>query len=145
MTMYPTNSNKLLWIGRVVSAVPVLFLLFDSGIKLNPIAPVVEAFGRLGYPVSLALEIGLLELLCLLLYLIPRTAVLGAILLTGFLSGAIAIHVRVGDPLFSHILFPAYVGGLLWAGILLRNEQLRAVLFTHADNALNQQGRAAAA
>jgi hypothetical protein len=95
--MRPDNSNRKAWVGRVLTALTVLFLLFDSVIKLLEIAPVVDAFGRLGY------------------------------LLTGFLGGAVASHLRIGDPLFSHVLFPTYVGALLWAGLLLRDERLRAI------------------
>ena len=115
--------------GFAVSALPVLFLLFDSVIKLLVIPPVVESFAQLGYPVSLARGIGVLELGCLMLYVLPRTAVLGAIVLTGFLGGAISTHLRIGDPLFSHVLFPVYVGLLVWGGLFLRNDTLRALLF----------------
>ena len=121
-------SNKRLWAGRILTAMPVLFLLFDSVIKLMQIAPVRESFARLGYPESLATGIGILELVCLVLYLIPRTSVLGAILLTGHLGGAVATHVRVGDPLFSHVLFPTYVGLLVWGGLFLREDRLRALV-----------------
>src|SRR5687767_10553795 len=93
---------KKIWAGRILSALAVLFLLFSGIIKLTGIDPVVQSFNQLGYPVSLAVTIGLLELGCVLVYLIPRTAILGAILVTGYLGGAVATHVRVGDPLFSH-------------------------------------------
>ncbi len=115
-------------LGVSITALPVAFLLFDCAIKLAKIQPVVESFAQLGYPVSLARAIGVLELACLSLYLLPRTAVLGAIVLTGFLGGAVATHVRIGDPLFSHVLFPVYVGALLWGGMLLRDEKLRALV-----------------
>jgi hypothetical protein len=110
-----------------MTAVPVLFLLFDSVIKLMQIGPVVESFSQLGYPVSLALGIGILELVCLALYVIPRTSMLGAILLTGYLGGAVATHVRVGSPLFSHVLFPIYVAVLIWGGLVLRDDRLRGL------------------
>ena len=113
-------SKKRLWAGRILSAAAALFLLFDATIKLMVIPPVVEAFTRLGFPVDLARGIGTLELACLIVYLIPRTAIPGAILLTGFLGGAVVTHVRVGDPLLSHALFPVYVGVLVWGGLLLR-------------------------
>ena len=106
--------------GHTLSAVAVLFLLFDATIKLMVSPPVVEAFTRLGFPVGLARGIGTLELACLIVYLIPRTAIPGAILLTGFLGGAVVTHVRVGDPLLTHALFPVYVGALVWGGLLLR-------------------------
>jgi len=113
-------SKKRLWAGRIISAAAVLFLLFDATIKLMVIPPVVEAFTRLGFPVDLARGIGTLELACLIVYVIPRTAIPGAILLTGFLGGAVVTHVRVGDPLLSHALFPVYIGALVWGGLLLR-------------------------
>jgi hypothetical protein len=113
-------SKTRLWAGRILSAAAISFLLFDATIKLMVIPPVVEAFTRLGLPVDLARGIGTLELACLIVYLIPRTAIPGAILITGFLGGAVVTHVRVGDPLLSHALFPAYVGALVWGGLLLR-------------------------
>ena len=123
-----TPARSSLWIGAILSALPVLFLLFDGVIKLLLIAPVRDSFARLGYAPSVALGIGLLELACLTLYVVPRTAILGAILLTGYLGGAVATHLRVGDPLISHVLFPCYVGALLWMGLLLRHERLREIL-----------------
>ncbi|MGH7629628.1 MAG: DoxX family protein [Gemmatimonadales bacterium] len=106
----------------------VLFLLFDSVINLMKIDPVVASFARLGYPVSLARGIGILELVCLALYVIPRTSILGAIVLTGHLGGAVATHVRIGDPLFTHVLFPVYGGVLVWGGLFLRDNRLRALI-----------------
>ena len=125
----PAVSDKRVWAGRIVSALPVLFLLFDSAIKLMNIAPVTESFQKLGYRPSIAVGIGILELACVVAYLIPRTSLHGAILLTGYLGGAIATHLRVGDPLFSHVLFPIYIAAPLWAGLLLRNARLRTLLF----------------
>lgn len=125
-----TASNKALWTGRILSGVVVLFLLVDAGYKLiRPLpAPAVQAFGQLGYPIGFAAGIGILLLVCVGLYLLPRTSVLGAILLTGYLGGAVASHVRVGDPWFSHVLFPVYVGLLVWGGLYLRDERLRALV-----------------
>ncbi|HEX3155069.1 MAG TPA: DoxX family protein [Candidatus Angelobacter sp.] len=125
-----STSTKTVWAGRIVSGFVVLFLVVDAGFKLlRPLpAPAVEAFGKLGYPVELAAGIGVLLLSCLALYLIPRTSVLGAILLTGYLGGAVASHVRVGDPWFSHALFPVYVGLLIWGGLYLRDQRLRALV-----------------
>ena len=120
-------SKKRLWAGRILSGLAVLFLLFDSVIKLTHIAPVVESFTRLGIPLDLAPWIGTLELVCLAVYLVPRTAIPGAILLTGFLGGAVLTHVRVGDPLFSHVLFPTYIGALIWGGLFLR-DRLQAII-----------------
>jgi hypothetical protein len=121
-------SKTQLWIGRVMSAVAVLFFLFDGVTKLLRLPPVVEATMRLGYPESSILVIGVIVLACTALYATPATAALGAVLLTGFLGGATATNLRVGSPLFSHTLFPAYIGALLWAGLLLRRPQLRVVI-----------------
>ena len=120
-------SKRRLVMGHALSAVAVSFLLFDSAIKLVKIAPVIESFEQLGYSPAIAREIGWLELICLVLYVVPRTAPFGAVLLTGFLGGAIATHVRVGDPLFSHVLFPVYMGVLLWGGLFLRDERPHAL------------------
>ena len=114
-------SKRRLWSGVGASGLAVAFLLFDGGIKLVKIQPVIDSFEQLGYPSGLARGIGVLELVCLALYVIARTATLGAVLLTGFLGGAISTHVRVGDPLFSHTLFPIYVALLLWGGLALRD------------------------
>src|SRR5882724_5575914 len=134
--MSSSVSKKRLWTGRLLSALAVLFLLFDSVIKLMRIAPVVESFTRLGLPVDLAVGIGLLELVCLVVYLIPRTSIPGAILLTGFLGGAVLTHVRIGDPLFSHVLFPVYIGALIWGGLFLRNRlQALVIDFTEPRSA----------
>jgi DoxX-like family len=117
---------KRIWAGRILSTLAVVFLTFDGVIKVLLIAPVVESCARLGIPIEAARRIGILELACLAVYLIRPTAVLGAVLLTGFLGGAIAIHLRIGDPLFSHVLFPSYIGTLLWVGLYLRDDRLRA-------------------
>ncbi|MES1174733.1 MAG: DoxX family protein [Myxococcales bacterium] len=125
----PSTSSKLEYrAGIALSALPVMFLSFDSVIKIVKIAPVVQSFAQLGYPDSLARGLGLLELACIACYVIPRTAVLGAILLTGFLGGAISTHLRIGDPFFSHTVFPVYVALMVWGGLYLRNETLRALL-----------------
>lgn len=121
-------SKRRLRAGEIVSGIAVLFLLFDSIIKVMVIAPVVESFSQLGYSVSLSRGIGLLELVCLAVYVIPRTSIIGAILLTGYLGGAVATHVRVGSPLFTHVLFPIYVAGLLWGGLFLRDDRVRALI-----------------
>jgi len=123
------NNAKTIWAGRILTILPVAFLLFDGTIKLMRLPPVSEAFARLGYPESQAIGIGILELACLAVYLIPRTSRLGAVLLTGFLGGAISTHVRIGDPLFSHVLFPIYVGAMIWAGLWLRDDRLRALVY----------------
>ena len=120
-------SNTTRWVGRILSAIPVLFLVFDGVIKVLNLQPVVEASVLLGLPVSLAPSIGVLLLACLAVYLLPRTSVLGAILLTGYLGGAIAIQVRIGAELFS-LVFPILVGMLLWGGLFLRDPLLRTLV-----------------
>jgi hypothetical protein len=117
-------SKKRLWVGRVLGALVVLFLLFDGIIKVMRIAPVLQAFARLGYPDSLAVSIGILLLACTALYAIPRTSVLGAILLTAYLGGATATHVRAGEPFY----FPVVFGVLVWAGLFLRDNRLGALI-----------------
>jgi hypothetical protein len=130
--MYATNarptSKGQLWTGRVLSGLAVLFLLFDAVIKFIGIQPVADSFAQLGYPLGLASTIGTISLVCVAVYVFPRTSVLGAILLTGYLGGAIATHLRVGNPLFSHVLFPVYLAAMLWGGLYLRDAQLRALI-----------------
>lgn len=123
-------SNTALWTGRILSGIVILFLLFDGAIKLIPIAPVTETMQQLGYPPSaeMARILGVLTLICTALYAYPRTSVLGAILLTGFLGGAMATHFRVGSPLFTHLLFGLYLGLMVWGGLYLRDERLRALM-----------------
>ena len=116
------------WPGRVLTAVPVLFLAFDVTIKLMKIQPVVDSFTQLGIPVELARVVGTVELICLVLYCIPRTAVLGATLLTGYLGGAVLTHLRIGSPLLSHTLFPIYIGILLWGALWLRDLRVRVLI-----------------
>ena len=121
-------SKKALWTGYIMSAIPVLMLIFSAVMKFAKPPPVLEGFKHLGLPENLAFGLGVLELGCTLLYLIPSTSVLGAILLTGYLGGAVATHVRIGSPLFSHVLFPIYVSALIWGGIYLREWRLRALV-----------------
>jgi hypothetical protein len=116
------------WPGRVLTAVPVLFLAFDVTIKLMKIQPVVDSFTQLGIPVELARVVGTIELICLVLYCIPRTAVLGATLLTGYLGGAVLTHLRIGSPLLSHTLFPIYIGIMLWGALWLRDLRVRVLI-----------------
>jgi hypothetical protein len=121
-------SRKALWTGRILSGLAVLFLLFDATGKLLQPVEVVEGTTQLGWPASVLVPLGIIQLVCLIVYLIPRTALLGAILWTGHLGGAIATHVRIGNPLFSHVLFPVYIALLLWGGLWLRDRRLRALL-----------------
>jgi hypothetical protein len=117
-----------LWSGRVLSTLAVLFLLFDITLHIARPSFVIAGTKQIGFPVSTILPIGIIQLVCLILYLIPRTSVLGAILWTGYLGGAVATHVRMADPLFSHILFPTYIAALLWGGLWLREQRLRALV-----------------
>jgi hypothetical protein len=118
-------SKGQLWTARVLSTLAVLFLLFDSTLKFIKPQMVIDATVALGYSATLVRPIGVVLLICTLLYVVPMTRVLGAILLTGYLGGAVATHVRHGDPLFSHILFPTYLGAFLWLGLYLRDPALR--------------------
>jgi len=115
-------------VGRVLTAVVALFLSFDTVVKVMRLEPGVEGTTALGYSTDLVHWIGLIELVCLVLYLVPRTSVLGAVLLTGYLGGAIATHVRVSSPLMTHTLFPLFVAALIWGGLYLREERLRDLL-----------------
>ncbi len=121
-------SKRTLIIGRAITALVVLFLLFDGGIKLLYPGPAIEATAQLGYPAHLIFPIGVVELFCLAVYLIPQTSALGAVLLTGYLGGAVATHFRVGSPLLGFTLFPLYVGALVWGGLYLRDRRLRLLL-----------------
>ena len=118
-------SKKKLWAGRIISALPVLLLLLSGVMKLMKPAPLVQGFAQFGYPESLILKIGILEIFCTVFYMIPRTSVLGAILMTGYLGGATATNVRVGDP---SSFIPVLVGVLVWAGLYLRDDRLRALI-----------------
>lgn len=120
--------NKRLWAGRIISGIVVLFLIFDGVTKLMTVDPVVEGMRQLGYPVTLAPVIGAILLLCVILYVIPRTAPLGAILLTGYLGGAVASQLRIGMPLVGYTLFPIYVAVLMWGGLYLRDARVRALI-----------------
>jgi len=121
----------VLWTGRILSGLAVAFLVMDAGMKLVPIKPVIDAMQELGFNGgdALARGLGVLLLACTLLYAFPRTAPLGALLLTGYLGGAMAVQLRAGNPWFSHILFGGYIGLMLWAGLLLRSSELRGLLF----------------
>lgn len=122
-------SKKSLWAGRILSGFAALFFLMDGGMKLFKPPVVVETTLQLGYPEAAIVGIGMLLLVCTMLYLIPRTAILGAVLLTGYLGGAVATHVRVSGPLFN-ILFPVVFGCMVWGGLYLRDRRLRLVLGT---------------
>jgi hypothetical protein len=123
-------AKPALWLGRVLSGLVILFLLFDGAIKLVPWPVVTETMDRIGYGSSenLARSLGFITVACTVLYAIPPTSILGAILLTGYLGGAMASHVRIGSPLFSHMLFGFYLGLMLWGGLWLRDRRLRPLI-----------------
>jgi hypothetical protein len=114
--------------GTIMTGIAILFLLVDSIGKLIPLAPVVEGSLQLGYPESTIRVIGIILMICVIAYAVPRTSVLGAILLTGYLGGAVATHLRVGSPPLTHTLFPIYVGVLIWGGLMLREDRLKRLV-----------------
>ncbi|MER8525862.1 MULTISPECIES: DoxX family protein [unclassified Mesorhizobium] len=122
-------SPRALWTSRVLSAVIVLFMIFDGVIKLPPLEIVTQTMVQLGWPAdaNVSRMLGTIGLVSTALYALPRTSVLGAILLTAYLGGAVATHVRIGSPLFSHILFGVYLGAVLWGGLYLRDPRVRAL------------------
>jgi hypothetical protein len=120
-------SKRRLWAGRIVSVLPILFLLLDGIMKLFKPAFVVEATVKLGYPENVIVPIGIVLTVCTLLYAIPRTAILGAILLTGYLGGAVATHVRVSEGVFP-VIFPIIFGVLIWGGLWLRDDRVHALI-----------------
>src|SRR5215475_863371 len=124
----PAPSKAALWTGRVFSTLVVLFLLFDSVMKFLKPLPVVQGFAQYGISMNLCIPIGLILLICTLLYVIPVTSVLGAILLTGYLGGAVFANLRIAMPLFSFLLAPVYVGIFLWLALYLRDPRLRALV-----------------
>jgi hypothetical protein len=122
----PSSRGRL--VGRILSGLAIAFLTFDVAIKLVPNKMALEGTTSLGYQPHHVAIIGTLGLICLVLYVIPRTAPLGAILWTGYLGGAIATHLRLDNPLFSHILFPTYIAALLWGGLYLRDARVRGLV-----------------
>jgi hypothetical protein len=123
-----SNPTRTVMVGRVLTTLAVFFLAFDVAIKLVQLPIVAETMVELGYAPELGLTIGIVELVCLVLYIVPRTSVLGAILWTAVFGGGIATHLRVDSPLFSHILFGVYLGVFVWGGLYLRNPRLRELL-----------------
>jgi DoxX-like family len=123
-------SKPALIAGRFLSGLVIVFMLFDGAVKLVPWPVVTEAMDRMGYGSSetLARSLGIISIVCTLLYSFPPTSFVGAILLTGYLGGAVASHVRIGSPLFTHVLFGVYLGIMLWGGLWLRDRTLRAML-----------------
>ena len=123
-----TERNKGYWVGWGVTGFVVAFLLLDAVMKLLALPVVIETSVALGWPADMARPLGVILLTCTLLYAVPRTSLLGALLLTGYLGGAVATHLRVGNPLVSHVLFGVYVGLMIWGGLYLRDPRLRALL-----------------
>lgn len=121
------RSKIAVWTGRALSALAILFLLFDSLTKLMMADPVVKASAQLGYPISLIPVTGGVLLFCLIVYAIPRTSVFGAMLLTGYLGGAVEANLRIGTPLFTNVLFPVYFAVVVWGGLFLRDGRARAL------------------
>jgi hypothetical protein len=124
----PHTIARRSWAGTALSAVAVLFLVFDSAGKLLKVDAVVAGTKQLGYPEEVVRALGVILLLAVVVHLIPRLSILGAVLLTGYLGGAVATHVRVGSPLLTHALFPVYVAVLIWGGLYLRDARLRCTL-----------------
>ena len=124
----PAVSNKALWAGRIISGIVILFLLLDGAMKLVPLDIVNDTSRELAIPIDLSRTLGVLTLIGVALYAWPRTSVLGAIFMTGYLGGAIYVHVRAGSPLFSHTLFGVYLGLLIWGGLYLRDGMVRALI-----------------
>jgi len=120
--------------GQVLSGVVLLFMVFDGVIHVLKIAPVVEAFNQLGYPIATAVPLGMLEIACVALTLIPATRVVGALLLTAYFGGAVATQLRAGAPLFP-MVFPVLLGALLWAGLYLRDSRVGALVLTTSSAA----------
>ena len=120
-------STGRFWTGWIITGLVSLFMLFDAGGKFVKPAPVVEAFARIGWPIELAPTLGAILLVCTIIYLIPQSAVLGAILLTGYLGGAVATNLRLQNPLLTHTLFPVYLGVLIWLGLWLRDSRVGSV------------------
>jgi hypothetical protein len=121
-------SKGQLWTGRVLSTIAVLFMLFDTVIHALRGPQVVQGFAQLGFPLSIAIPLSTVEFIGIVLYVFPRTSVLGAILLTGYLGGAVAAQVRIGAPLLGFVLAPVYVALFLWVGLYLRDLRVRAVV-----------------
>ncbi len=123
-----STSKSRLWISWVLSGIAILFLLFDSTIHILAPQPVIDSCKQLGFPLETIQALGIVQLICLVLYVIPRTAVFGAVLMTGWLGGAMALQFRIGAPLLSTALSPVYVGVLLWGGLYLRENRVAALI-----------------
>jgi hypothetical protein len=122
-----SESSGALWTGRIISGLVILFMIFDGVTKLMRVEPVLKASAELGLSIQQTVGIGIVALICTLLYAIPRTSILGAVLLTGYLGGAMAIQLRAGNPLFE-TLFPVMFGVLVWAGLAARDQRVRRLI-----------------
>ena len=122
------SAKAKLWTGRGLSGLAIAFLAFDAFVKMVFLRDMPEASEQLGWPAHAATPLGVVLLTCTLLYAVPRTSILGAILLTGYLGGAVATHARIESPLFTHVLFGVYLGLIVWGGLYLRDEQLRSLI-----------------
>jgi hypothetical protein len=132
------STPAMLWTGRILTGLFALFMLGASvAPKLLRLPVAEETMAQLGWPAGYAFMIGIIELACLALYLVPRTSVLGAVLMMGLLGGAMATHIRAGSPLFTHVLFSIYLGLFMWGGLWLRDPRLRA-LFPIVQKPLRQ-------
>ena len=123
-----SRSSAIVWAGHIVSGLTVMLLVLDAFGKITQVAPVVQGTARLGYPTHLVSVIGFVELLCVVTYLIPRSSIVGAVLLTGYLGGAVATHVWIEDPLWTHALAPIYMAVAVWGGLLMREDRLRQLI-----------------
>ena len=123
-----SGTSGAVWTGRVLSGLAIAFLAFDGLCKVVQAPFVMEASAKMGFPLGAIFWLGVILTASVVLYSIPRTAPLGAVLLTGYLGGAVATHVKLGDPLFSHTLFPVYFGILVWLGLFLRDARVRALV-----------------
>ncbi len=133
-TTNSSGSKKALWAGRVLSGIAIVSMLFDSLTKILKVDAVVKASAQFGYPVSLLSAIGLILLVCLVIYVIPRTSILGALLITGYLGGAVEANLRIGTPLFSNALFPIYFAVIVWGGLYLRERRVREIFSLRKAN-----------
>jgi hypothetical protein len=122
-----SNSKTMIWAGRILSALAVLFLILDGVVKVVSLPPAIDASVSLGLPANLVPRLGVLLLVCVAVYVVPRTAVLGALLITGYLGGAIAVHARNGSELFS-LVFPLILAAMVWGGLVLRDKEVRSLL-----------------
>jgi hypothetical protein len=122
------NTKKWLWTGRILSILGAGFMVFDGVVHISRIAPVTQSFAQMGYSLDVIVPLSIIELICVLLYIVPRTSVLGAILLTGYLGGAVDANVRAGNSLFGFVLFPVYLAIILWGGLYISDGRLRELV-----------------